>query len=102
MPFAVPPGRWPESLNVLGEHGVDLLALTPAGRTDLRAVSPDRRWAIMLGAEGPGLSVAALDAAAATVRITMSGGVDSLNVATATAVALWHLDAGTHVDVGTP
>jgi tRNA G18 (ribose-2'-O)-methylase SpoU len=45
------------------------------------------RVALLLGAEGPGLSAAALAAADVRVRIPMSGGVDSLNVATAAAVA---------------
>jgi tRNA G18 (ribose-2'-O)-methylase SpoU len=45
------------------------------------------RTALLLGAEGPGLSAAALTAADLRVRIPMAAGVDSLNVATAAAVA---------------
>jgi len=45
------------------------------------------RVALLLGAEGPGLSEEALDAADVRVRIPMAAGVDSLNVATAAAVA---------------
>jgi tRNA G18 (ribose-2'-O)-methylase SpoU len=41
----------------------------------------------MLGAEGPGLSTGALDGADMVVSIPMAPGVDSLNVATAAAVA---------------
>ena len=49
------------------------------------------RWAVLLGAEGPGLTDAALAAADRLVRIPMAAGVDSLNVATAAAVAFAHL-----------
>jgi tRNA G18 (ribose-2'-O)-methylase SpoU len=49
------------------------------------------RLAVALGAEGDGLSAAALEAADVVVRIPMRGGVDSLNVAAASAVALWAL-----------
>jgi tRNA G18 (ribose-2'-O)-methylase SpoU len=44
-----------------------------------------------LGAAGPGLTAEALAAADARVRIPMAFGVDSLNVATAAAIALYHL-----------
>ena len=45
----------------------------------------------MLGAEGPGLSRAALAASDVRVAIPMQNGVDSLNVATAAAIAFWEL-----------
>ena len=45
--------------------------------------------ALVLGTEGDGLSSGAVDAADLAVRIPMAGGVDSLNVAAAAAVALW-------------
>ena len=51
-----------------------------------------RRVAIVAGHEGDGLSAAALDACAFTARIPMASGVDSLNVATAAAIALYELD----------
>ncbi len=86
VPFAVLPGDWPESLAVLEDF--QILALTPrVGATDLREVGRPPRWAVLLGAEGPGLSEAALARADQRVRIPMAGGVDSLNVATAAAVA---------------
>ena len=47
--------------------------------------------AILLGAEGDGLSTRALAAADSVVTIPMLHGVDSLNVASASAVALWAL-----------
>jgi tRNA G18 (ribose-2'-O)-methylase SpoU len=49
--------------------------------------------ALLLGAEGDGLSRAAIHAADSVVTIPMLHGVDSLNVASASAVALWALRA---------
>ncbi|MDT4935005.1 MAG: hypothetical protein QOK11_2897, partial [Pseudonocardiales bacterium] len=73
-------------------RGFRLLAMTPAASaTPLRAVQPPARWAVLLGAEGPGLTAEALAAADEQVRIPMAGGVDSLNVATAAAVAFAQL-----------
>jgi tRNA G18 (ribose-2'-O)-methylase SpoU len=90
VPFAVLPDPWPAALDVLG--GFRLLALTPdPSATALRDVEVPERWAVLLGAEGPGLSADALDAADQRVRIPMAGGVDSLNVATAAAVAFAQL-----------
>jgi len=57
----------------------------------LRSLAVPDRWAVLLGAEGPGLTEQALAAADERVRIPMADGVDSLNVATAGAVAFAHL-----------
>jgi tRNA G18 (ribose-2'-O)-methylase SpoU len=83
---------WPDSLAMLGKAGVPLLALTPrpAGQP-LRSYQPADRWALMLGAEGPGLTEQALAAADRWLRIPMADGVDSLNVATTGAIALAQL-----------
>jgi tRNA G18 (ribose-2'-O)-methylase SpoU len=91
VPFAVLPGAWPASLAVVRAAGLTVLGLTPSGAVALRDVDVPARWAVLLGAEGPGLSDQALDAADLRVRIPMAGGVDSLNVATAAAVAFAHL-----------
>ncbi len=92
VPFAVLPGAWPDSLGLLQRHGFEVLALTPrAAAARLRDVVPPERWAVLVGAEGPGLTDAALAAADRLVRIPMSAEVDSLNVATAAAVAFAHL-----------
>jgi tRNA G18 (ribose-2'-O)-methylase SpoU len=65
-----------------------LAALTPAGGPSaLPALAGHERLALLLGAEGPGLSHEALAAADVQVRIPMADDVDSLNVATAAAVA---------------
>ncbi|WP_375493056.1 TrmH family RNA methyltransferase, partial [uncultured Jatrophihabitans sp.] len=85
VPFTVLPGRWPDSLAALAEF--TLLAATPdRAAPPLRDVPVPERWAVLFGAEGPGLTDAALAAATQRVRIPMRGAVDSLNVATAAAV----------------
>lgn len=94
VPFAVLPGAWPMSLDTVRADGFDVLAMTPgSGAVALRDVTPPPRWAVLLGAEGPGLSAEAMAAADRLVRIPMADGVDSLNVATAAAVAFAFLSA---------
>lgn len=73
----------------LGDAGFTLAALTPGGDVAIDDFAWPDRCALMFGAEGPGLSPAALEAADVHLRIPMSGGVDSLNVANAAAVAFY-------------
>ncbi len=85
---------WPGALAQLRAAGFSVLAMTP--RPDslaLRDLDPARypRAAVLVGAEGPGLSEPALAAADLRVRIPMRPGVDSINVATAAAIAFAHL-----------
>jgi tRNA G18 (ribose-2'-O)-methylase SpoU len=89
VPFTELPGPWPASLDVLRAAGLRVAALTPAADAVplARAGLAGQRVALVLGAEGPGLSDEALAAADLRVRIPMASGVDSLNVATAAAVA---------------
>ena len=58
---------------------------------DELAADPPERLALVLGTEGDGLSRRTIAAVDLTVRIPMAGGVDSLNVAAAGAVAAWAL-----------
>lgn len=76
------------SLSLLRDAGLRSLALTPRGERSVHDVDPDQRLAWIVGAEGPGLDAATLAAADERVRIPIAPGVDSLNVATAAAVAL--------------
>jgi tRNA G18 (ribose-2'-O)-methylase SpoU len=69
------------------------LALSPDGKTDIRAVKRTRRLALYLGSEGEGLP-AALLSRMSTARIAMSRDFDSLNVAAASAIALHHFSDG--------
>jgi tRNA G18 (ribose-2'-O)-methylase SpoU len=87
VPFTALPGPWPASLAALTEHTI--VALTPAADAVPLASAglAGRRVALLLGAEGPGLTDEAQQAAHLRVRIPMTSGVDSLNVATAAAVA---------------
>ncbi|NCT89878.1 RNA methyltransferase [Cellulomonas sp. APG4] len=93
--FQVPWTRfeaWPDGLDVLRAQGftVAALALADDARTlDELEADPPERLALVLGTEGDGLSRAAVEAADVVVRIPMAGGVDSLNVAAASAVAFW-------------
>jgi tRNA G18 (ribose-2'-O)-methylase SpoU len=89
LPFAVLPD-WPGGLTRLHDAGYLTVALTPAAdAVDLAAVDPaaHRRTAVLLGAEGPGLTPQAQAAARVRARIPMSSGVDSLGVAAAAAIA---------------
>ncbi|MET7414465.1 TrmH family RNA methyltransferase [Streptomyces rubiginosohelvolus] len=98
--FSVPYARleaWPKSLETVREAGFRLLALTPdAKATSIDEAAPHRleRVALMLGAEGDGLSTRALMAADEWVRIPMAHGVDSLNVGAAAAVAFYAVATG--------
>ncbi|MFG3226281.1 TrmH family RNA methyltransferase [Kitasatospora sp. NPDC048194] len=93
--FAVPYARldpWPAALTTVREAGFTLLALTPAdSAVDLAALAPHTlpKAALLLGAEGDGLTPHAIAAAHHPVRIPMSHGIDSLNVGAAAAVAFY-------------
>ena len=87
VPFAVV--EWPAAVAALRAEGLVLAALTPGGTaTGWADVAGLERVAVMVGAEGPGLSDEALALADVRLRIPMVAGVDSLNVATAAAIAL--------------
>jgi tRNA G18 (ribose-2'-O)-methylase SpoU len=99
--FSVPYARlgaWPHDLyGTVKDAGFRLLALTPDERATALPDLPARelpRLALLLGAEGPGLSPKAFAAADTWVRIPMSHGVDSLNVGAAAAVAFYAVTAG--------
>lgn len=95
--FAIPYATlepWPQALQAVRDEGFSLLAMTPdATAVPIQRLSKRQRAkaALLLGAEGPGLSAHALNASDVKVRIPMRRGVDSLNVAAATAVACWEL-----------
>jgi tRNA G18 (ribose-2'-O)-methylase SpoU len=86
--------EWDEAAPVLHDAGFTIAALALADDTvtlDDFAADPPARIALVLGSEGDGLSRHALGAADTVVTIPMLHGVDSLNVASASAVALWAL-----------
>ncbi|MDQ0648253.1 tRNA G18 (ribose-2'-O)-methylase SpoU [Microbacterium natoriense] len=95
--FQVPWTRiedWDAGVEDMRRAGVELAALALAEDAvplDVYARDRPARVALMMGSEGDGLSGAALASADSVVTIPMTGGVDSLNVASAAAVALWAL-----------
>jgi tRNA G18 (ribose-2'-O)-methylase SpoU len=89
VPFAQLPS-WPGGVAELKAAGFQVVALTPrAGAVPLSGALDAERVALLLGAEGPGLTAEALAAADTHARIPMTRGVDSLNVATAAALACY-------------
>ncbi len=95
--FQVPWTRidpWPGGIAGLQQTGFTVATLALADDAvslDDLAADPPERLALVLGTEGDGLSRHTLSAADLTVTIPMAGGVDSLNVAAAGAVAAWAL-----------
>lgn len=89
VPFAVP-GDEAALFAALARNGFAQIALSPAGADDIAAIARQGRTALWLGAEGEGLAQATM-ARMRTARIPMSPGLDSLNVATAAAIALHRL-----------
>ena len=95
--FQVPWTRmpaWREGADLLHGAGFHIAALALADEAvslDVFAADPPDRVAMVLGAEGDGLTRQATAAADSIVTIPMTGGVDSLNVAAASAVAMWAL-----------
>jgi len=95
--FQVPWTRiepWPAALGELRDVGFTVAALAlsddAVSLADFAAAGHER-VALVMGTEGDGLSRGALDGADQVVTIPMAGGVDSLNVAAASAVAVWEL-----------
>jgi tRNA G18 (ribose-2'-O)-methylase SpoU len=86
--------EWPDAASQLHDAGFTIAALAldeSAVTLDAFAADPPERIALLLGTEGDGLSAAAIDGSDLVVTIPMARNVDSLNVAAASAVALWAL-----------
>lgn len=92
-PFAHLPGTtttWQRSLEGLRDEGFRIVAMTPGeGSVPLWEAMAHDKVAILVGAEGPGLSEHAMRAADVRARIPMAEGTDSLNVATAAAIGFY-------------
>src|SRR5690606_11351697 len=89
VPFATLP-TWPGGLELLRERGFQVIALTPdPAAVNLATAMTGEKVALLLGAEGPGLTEEAMRATDVRARIPMSPGTDSLNVATAAAMAFY-------------
>jgi tRNA G18 (ribose-2'-O)-methylase SpoU len=85
-------GDWASTRRLLTASGFQIaaLALSPDA-VSLRDFEAPQKLALVLGAEGDGLTTEALDAADTIVQIPMAHGIDSLNVAATAAVAMWAL-----------
>ena len=99
LPFQVAAAdHWPGPLERLRGDRARLIALTPAlGVADLESVTRSSfggPLVLIAGNEGDGVSQAVLEQCDATVRIPLDPAVDSLNVATAVAIALYRLSVG--------
>ena len=90
VPF-VQAGEWPGAIRLLRASRFQVIALTPSDRAlvlaDITLAGP--KVAVLVGAEGAGLSEPAMQAADMRARIPMSGTLDSLNVTTAAAIAMY-------------
>ena len=89
--------QWPEAgmerLKTLGFKTAAMALNDDAVTIDDPRLAAEPRLAVVLGAEGDGLAASTVAACDYTVRIPMAHGVDSLNVAAASAVAFWQLRA---------
>ena len=96
--------NWPGDLKLLREAGFRLLAMTPdraaPSLAEAMAGLAEQRVAILVGAEGPGLQEHTMRSSDVRVRIPMSRGTDSLNVATAAALAFYERDRVARVEGG--
>ena len=94
VPFAST-AAWPQGVRDLHAHGLRTVALaTSPDAVPLDEVASGVPTAVLLGAEGPGLTDAALAAADVVARIPMADGVDSLNVGVAASIAFHVLGPG--------
>jgi tRNA G18 (ribose-2'-O)-methylase SpoU len=88
--------EWPNlAFERLASAGFETWAMTPSGDDDLWSLDVPERVAVVLGAEGPGLSSGTLAAATRRVRLPIHPDVDSLNVGAAAAVAFAVIGRGT-------
>ena len=89
------PADWPEKgMDILHSLGFKTAAMALSDRSvsiDDEQLAKEPKLAIVLGTEGDGLAAGTIASCDYTVKIPMSHGVDSLNVAVASAVAFWQL-----------
>ncbi len=93
--LTVPYQRGGDAVDVLtrlAEQGFAIWTLSPRGQTDIRQIPASDRMALVVGTEGEGLPEAVLSRFR-TARIPQSEGLDSLNVAMATGIALFEMSS---------
>lgn len=90
VPFVKAP-QWPGAIHDLRADGFTVVAMTPRlSAAPLDDVRPVAKLALLVGAEGEGLSDEAIAGSTLTARIPMTPGMDSLNVTTAASIAMYH------------
>lgn len=89
VPFVTAP-HWPGAITDLRVDGFTVVALTPAlTAAALDDLHPTAKLALLVGAEGDGLTREAMAASTLTARIPTTPAVDSLNVTTAASIAMY-------------
>lgn len=83
-------GSIADLVSMLASAGFEVAGLSPQGSEQLSDFQPGRRLALLVGTEGEGLPAEILKSMK-TLRIDQAPGMDSLNVATASGIALWHV-----------
>ena len=91
VPWAYLPEGWTELLHTLGFRTAAMALRDDSVRLNDPRLAAERKLAVVMGTEGDGLADATIAACDYTVRIPMHHGVDSLNVAAASAVAFYQL-----------
>ena len=93
VPWAYVGERWQQELKDLGYQTAAMALTDDSISIDDPRLRSAEKLAVVLGTEGDGLKDATIAACDYTVKIPMYHGVDSLNVAAASAVAFWELRA---------
>ena len=93
VPWAYLDPNWPEALKNMGFSTCAMALRDDSYSIDDPALRAVEKLAVVLGTEGDGLANSTIAACDYTVKIPMAHGVDSLNVAAASAVAFWELRA---------
>ena len=91
VPWAYVPEDWPALLRAQGFRTAAMALRDDSVRLDDPRLMQAEKLAVVMGTEGDGLADATIAACDFTVRIPMHHGVDSLNVAAASAVAFYQL-----------
>ena len=91
VPWAHLDHNWPETLKKMGFKTAAMALTDNSVSIDNKKLAKEKKLAIVLGTEGDGLKETTITKCDYTVKIPMSNGVDSLNVAAAGAVAFWQL-----------
>lgn len=86
--------NWPDEITKLKEHGFAVASMALKENCvdiDDKKLNSEEKIAVILGTEGEGLKDETIEMSDYVIKIPMGHGVDSLNVAAASAVAFWQL-----------